>query len=316
MSKLVMSMGPSDRSRQARPIPTTGSSILWGHTSSYRLEGTRLVFSLLGRDVIESFRAYRHDLEGIASGLEITTLPRNEQLAFWINLHNVALAEQIALNWPVQEPSNLQIDGVPLQQARFIEIDGARLSLADIRTRIVYPNWRDPRVIYGFWRGTIGGPSLQREAYTAENVSELLQLGAWEFVNSLRGTQRRGGTLLVSSIYDEASPFYFAGGDEGLRAHLAEFAEDDVKDILGRTSRTQATIEVPVIADLAGGMREPHTTPVSINGQPVGFRVPPSVARMLQERNSKLMEMGRERLGTVRVRRSYEQSSQREAEVH
>jgi hypothetical protein len=297
---LVLSMGPSTRSRVSRPQRTTGSQILWGHTSSYRLEGSRLAFSFLEADIIESFTAYRRDLEQTADQIEITALPRNEQLAYWINLHNVAVAEQIAIHWPVREPATILIDGQPLDTARFLTVNGVKLSPSDIRTRIVYPNWRSPNVIYGFWRGTIGGPSLQREAYNADNVSRLLIFGASEFINSLRGTQRRGDLLLTSEIYEEAAPYYFANFGDDLRAHLARYAERDVAQILERTDQVAATITVPDIADLAGGMREPSTTPVTINGRP-GMRMTPSIARMLQERSTKLRELGRERIGTVRV---------------
>lgn len=310
LRSLVISMGPSNRSRPGMPQRTVGSSILWGHTSPYRLEGTRMAFSLLEPDVVESFTAYRRDLEQIAGRIDITTLSRNEQLAFWINLHNVAIAEQIAIHWPIRKPERILIDGAALQSARFITIGSTQLSPADIRTRIVYPNWDDPRVIYGFWHGDIGGPSLQREAFDAANLSFLLDLGAEEFVNSLRGVQRRGERLEVSDIYEEAAPFYFANFDTDLRAHVARFASDDVAAILASTRRTTPSISIPDIADLAGGMKEPSTTAVSINGVASGFKVPPSVARLLSERNAKLSEMGRARRGTVRVQRSSETGEQ------
>ncbi len=315
MRKIVMSMGPSNRSRPGKPLPTVGSSILWGHTSPYRLEGTRMAFSLLEPDVIESFTKYRRDLEQIADRIDIPSLPRDEQLAYWTNLHNVAIAEQIAIHWPVREPRNIRIAGAALHSAQIITIDGVRMSPKDIRTRIVYPHWRDPRVIYGFWHGNIGGPSLQREAFEASNVSFLLDIGAVEFVNSLRGTQRRGDRLLVSNIYEEAAPFYFPDFAADLRAHLSQFSDEEVSEILAQTSQTTASISVPDIADLAGGMREPNTTPVTINGRASGFRVPPSVARLLTERATKLQEMGRERLGTVRVHRSPEAEARRGSQV-
>lgn len=306
LRNLVISMGPSNRSRPGMPQRTTGSSILWGHTSPYRLEGTRMAFSLLEPDVVESFTAYRRDLEQIAGRIDIAALPRDEQLAFWINLHNVSIAEQIAIHWPIQKPARIMIEGVPLHAARFITIGSVALSPADIRTRIVYPNWDDPRVIYGFWHGNIGGPSLQRAAFDAENVSRLLDRGAKEFVNSLRGAQRRSDRMEVSSLYQEVAPFYFADFENGLRTHIAQFAEEEVADILSKTSRTTPSISIPDIADLAGGMKEPNTTPVSINGVASGFKIPPSVARLLSERNTKLAEMRSDRRGTVIVRSSSE----------
>ncbi len=203
----------------------------------------------------------------------------------------------------MREPATIEIGGEQLDTARLLTVGGVKLSLSDIRTRIVFYNWNNPNVIYGFWRSTIGGPSLQREAFNADNVSELLDLSASEFVNSLRGTKRRGDLLLTSEIYKEAALYYFSDIGDDLRAHLTQYAEEDVSETLERTDGVSAATAVPDIADLAGGMREPSTTPVTINGR-AGLRMSPSIARVLQARSTELRELGRDRLGTVRVQLS------------
>ena len=135
------------------------------------------------------------DLERISGELDIAALPRNEQLAFWFNLHNAAMLEAIAREWPVRQPREIMVDGVPLDDAQFLTVRGIAMSLRDIRENIVFANWRDPKVIYGFWRGEIGGPALEREAYTGANVNSLLDIAAQDFVNSLRGIQQRGDRM-------------------------------------------------------------------------------------------------------------------------
>lgn len=209
MRSLVISMGPSTRTSAGTEASSFGTRRRYGHNSRYRLEGTRLMFSQLDNDAKAGFSAYRQDLESVGNSLDIRSLPRNEQLAYWLNLHNVAMVEQIALAWPVRQPRSIEIGGVPLDEAKFITVAGTTMSLKDIRTQIIYPNWKDPRVIYGLWRGDIGSPSLQREAFDSENLDRLLDRGAKDLVNSLRGTQKNGSTLLVSTIFAEAAPFYF-----------------------------------------------------------------------------------------------------------
>ena len=120
-----------------------------------------------------------------------------------------------------QQQRPLQAEREPLDEARFITLRGVPVSLREIREKIVFRHWKDPKVIYGFWRGEIGGPSLQREAFNAENVGRLLVRGAADFVNSLRGTQELGGRLQVSELYKEATPFFFPDFERDLRAHLA-----------------------------------------------------------------------------------------------
>ncbi len=301
MKNLVVSMGPSLRQGAPRPDGSLGTRRQYGHVSRYRLEGTRVMFSFLNTDVKESFTEYRKDLEATADKIDIQALSRNEQLAYWINLHNVAVIEQIANAWPVRQPREIEVGGVPLDDAKFITVEGIAMSPRDIRENIVYKHWRDPKVIYGFWRGDIGGPSIQREAFNADNVSRLLDRGARDFVNSLRGTEKLGNTLQVSKIYEEAAPYFFPNFESDLRAHIAEFADSDVQGILGETTRIEASISEYDIADLAGGVREPTYQNIqSAGGIQQSFRIPQSMARLLAAREQKFQKIIREgRTGTV-----------------
>ena len=301
MSNLVISMGPSLRETAGSPPPSFGTRRQYGHVSRYRLEGTRIMFSFLDSDVISSFTEYRQDLENTANIVDIQALSRNEQLAYWINLHNVAMIEQIANNWPVRQPREIEIGGVPIDEARFITVEGIALSPRDIRERIVFANWSNPKVMYGFWRGEIGGPSIQREAFNADNVSRLLDRGARDFVNSLRGTQKRGSTLEVSELFEEAAPHFFPNFEADLRAHLAEFANEETQTILSETTRVSANVNEYDIADLAGGVREPSYQNIeTASGTQQSFRIPQSMGRLLAQREQKFQRIIREgRTGTV-----------------
>ena len=301
MKNLVISMGPSLRETAGSPPPSFGTRRQYGHVSRYRLEGTRIMFSFLDADIRASFTEYRKDLEQTADIVDIQSLSRNEQLAYWINLHNVAMIEQIANAWPVRQPREIKIDGVPLDDARFITVEGIALSPRDIREKIVFANWRDPKVIYGFWRGEIGGPSIQREAFNADNVTRLLDRGARDFVNSLRGTQKTGDRLDVAELYAEVAPFYFDDFESDLRAHLAQFADEDTQALLASTTGLRASVNEHDIADLAGGVREPTYQNIQDSeGNQQSFRIPQSMAALLQQREEKFQRIIREgRTGTV-----------------
>ena len=305
---MVFRMGRS--SREAAPSVEVGLTgrIKRGHQSRYRLEGNRVIFSFLEQDIIDSLTAYKKDLESIADQIDISSLPRNEQLAYWINLHNAAVIEQLAQQYPIRSPSLAKFgpDQLPLDEAKVISVNGVAMSPRDIRTRIVYPNWNDPKVIYGFFRGEIGGPSISGEAYTSRNVSRLLADNARDMVNSLRGVEKIGSTMHVSEIYEEARPFYFPNWDADLRAHLAKYARDDVADIIARTDRSEATLYERDISDLAGGQPEPSYVDIQTIGtdgisQSQSTRVPASVARLILEQRRKMNELIRRKELTPRV---------------
>jgi len=290
----VVPMGPSIRQGAPRVEPGTGTRRIYGHVSRYRLEGNRVAFSYLTDDIRASISDYRADLEQVGSTLDVTAIPRNEQLAFWINLHNVAVIEALAGEYPLSDSD------AGLHDTKLVTVAGVALSPRDIREQIVYPNWRDPKVIYGFWHGVIGGPSIQRLAYTGGNVDALLALSAEEFVNSLRGVERWGGTLRVSPVYQEAAQFYFADTN-ALRVHLTQYAREDVRDLISRTPEVEYKRLETDLADLAGGDRDPALnfiasqdcggfvcTPSPGNATPIRTRPNLAIQRLMTERAEKL----------------------------
>lgn len=290
LSRIVVGLGPSLRTGAPRPESFTSTRMLKGHTSRLRLEGSRVAYNLFGEGFAAALTDYRRELERVGTELDIASLSRNEQLAFWLNLHNVAIIEQIATAYPVIIPSKIMIDGAALHDAPFIEVSGVRMSPRDIRTRIVYANWSDPRVIYGFFHGDIGGPMIQPLEFNRNNVGLLLQENAVEFVNSLRGVELRGDTLHVSTLYSEAYKFYFPRFERNLREHLSQFAQAAVATDLFRAHRFRATIYEDDIADLARGQRQVIVAQVSSSGRnPVAYSsaVPVNIQRFVIERRNK-----------------------------
>lgn len=288
LENTVFRLGISKRKHMTKPSNPTGTRMISGHKSPYRLEGSRVMFSFLTDEYRGELTAYREDLERIGSELELTKLSKAEQLAFWLNLHNVVMIEQIANHYPVKRPHLIKIDGVLLNDAKIITLKGTKLSLRDIRENIVYPNWNNPNVIYGFFHGNIGSPAIQNFAYTGQNVSEVLSIQAVEFVNSLRGFHKTPGSRKVSKIYDEARPFYFPNWETDLPKHLEARAREDVAADI----RIDRPIEIDrydyIVADLMAGDRTSIASPANwvINartGQPNFDDYPVEIRRLISE---------------------------------
>ncbi len=257
LEEMVLYTGPSARIRMSRPAPVTGSRFSRGHTSPYRLEGNRIPYSQMKTEFKELITGYREDIERVGSQLDIAKLSRNEQLAYWMNLHNVVMVEQLAMEYPVRQPSDLKI-GKPrvlLHDAKIINIKGTALSLRDIREKIVYPNWKNPKVIYGFYLGDIGSPSIQNTAFNAKNISDVLDRSASEFVNSLRGFHvKSNNRQYISELYTDVAKFYFPNFDADVKQHLAKFMRDDVRSqMISNTSFRTDRYET-IIADMTAGL--------------------------------------------------------------
>ena len=289
LSNVVVDLGPSTRIFQRRPDPELGTRIVTGHTSPYRLEGKRIMFSFLDNDFKSGVSDYRKDLQEVGSKIDLTRFSRDEQLAYWLNLHNVAVIEQIALYYPAKSPRKIKIDvngnKVDFHNAKFMTVKGVSLSLRDIREKIVYPNWDSPEIIYGFFHGDIGSPSVQEYAFTPDRFDFIFSSNAEEFVNSLRGVRETSKGISISEIYENEGRFYFKDSDAALRQHLLKHANEDVREILQSGENFVSSRPVDVIADLAGGSRRIPNLAVQSSdlSDNRNRNLPPGVARILRE---------------------------------
>ena len=289
----VIVLGPSLRRFAKPPRAEIGTRLVKrSQSSKYRLEGSRVTFFSFKDGFVDLLSEYKEDLVRLAHVHDIQSFSRDEQLAFWINLHNVILIETIAKEHPTRRPSTLTFgpDNAPLHEAKLITIKNVPLSLKNIRENIVYENWDDPNVIYGFFRGDIGGPGLMNFAVTAKNVKYVLDGNGYEYVTSLRGFQTDSLYRKVSTIYQEAAPYYFPNWPEDIESHIKGYLKDHkaLSEIVQDKSIKFIKYDT-TIADLWGGDKSFQAGPVFNPGRPVG--VPP-IAFELADKHEELKRKG------------------------
>jgi len=313
LNDIIVDLGPSTRIWQRRPEAEVGTRIVTGHKSPLRLEGRRVTFSVLNDEYSEGLTAYRQDLERIATDYDITKFPRKEQLAFWFNLHNLTVIEQISIDYPTKRPRDIKVDlnGVRtnLHDAKILNIKGTPLSLRDIRENIVYKNWRNPDVIYGFFHGDIGSPAIQNYAYTASRLDDMLGINAAEFINSLRGFRVSSSTGKISEIYETEGRFFFPNLQTGLRSHLSSHVNPDVKIELARVQNFSTASYEDIIADLAGGGTRRTRNLAVQSSNPLddaNRNLSPEILRILRETDQKFQILRQRgivgnRTGTVKI---------------
>jgi len=164
-------------------------------------------------------------------GVPISTYNRKEQQAYWINLYNAVTVDLILARFPVASIRDINISPGLLARgpwgAKLLTVEGEKLSLDDIEHRILRPIWRDNRIHYAVNCASLGCPNLQPVAYTSENLDALLDKGAKEFVNHVRGVSLAAGKLKVSSIYVWFQED-FGGDAEGLMEHWRNYANPEL----------------------------------------------------------------------------------------
>lgn len=305
LKEMVYYTGPSLRQRASKPEAIVGSRHVFGHTSPYRLEGNKVVFEKMGPEFKQIIDDYVTDLESIGNSVGISTLPRNEQLAYWFNLHNSLVVQAIASQYPMKDPSReTDAYGRSFHDADRVTIDGMSLSLRNIREDIVYKNWNDPMVIYGFFHGDIGSPSLQRKAYTANNIRETLRFSGDEFANSLRGIMVYGKTAHISRHYQDAAPYFFRNFDGDVRSHMISLSNEDVKgQLIKATQPFKIASYETSVADLTNGDSDRIQLSEVTNYNETGTSGPPQVLlRALSEQGEKFRRIRKRGLfGTVTI---------------
>ena len=270
LDEIVLLAGPSLRRPAGPRRAFSGTRFVYGHTSPYRLEGNKVLFSQMNAERKAEIAELTASLVAFGNKVKVPNLPRDEQLAYWLNLHNMLVISTIASNYPAMEPRKIQIGPAktPLQDAPLAVIDGVPLSLRAIRIGIVYRFWGDPRVMYGFFHGDLASPNIAHKAYRPSNLSQQLGLSAAEFINSLRGVRRDRVGMVVSPVYKEALGSLFTDWPEDLRMHLRNFSDREVDIILDETESVTYSRREYRTADLVGG--RPHSPMQQIVGASYG----------------------------------------------
>ena len=253
---LVFEVGRSDRQPGRGRSIRTGTRISLESNSRYRYEANRVVFHALEDVHKEAISAYRRELERLPAAIGLERLSDNAQLAFWLNLHNVVVLDEIAQRYPVSRIDRIRIDGEPLHEADIIDLGDHRISLNDIRFNIIGALYDDPRVMYGFYSGAVGGPTLQGEAFSGATVWSQLTANAEEFVNALRGVESAHYGFRISPLYENWRPVMFPDWPEDLRLHLRQFAEGPARAAITAGAEPDFLRYDWSIADLTNGVGE------------------------------------------------------------
>lgn len=248
----VIEAGMSDRTSASAPRPETGTRAVRGNTSSTRNEGSRIVFPAFADEknavIVRKIRA---ELEAVPSEVPMREWTKNEQLAYWLNLHNITLIDLLAKEYPTRSIKDYTKGKDSLWDKKVLNVANVPLSLNDIHDILVY-KWDSTIVMYGLFQGYVGGPSIRRNAYTGDNVHKELVANAREFVNSNRGMRLKGSTLQISEYYNDFKPL-FPDWKEDLKKHFISLTEYGMHDRIRAAKKIKATTDDYYIADLFGG---------------------------------------------------------------
>ena len=164
---------------------------------------------------------------------------KDAAFAAWANLYNALTVQLIVENYPVDTIRDIKPHPFAAGPWKMdtVSVAGKTLSLDDIEHNILRKEWSEPRVHYAVNCASYGCPNLQDKAWEGSTLNEDLTQAAKDYVNHPRGlTVLSNGKLQVSKIYkwfDED----FGGSQNGVIAHLKQYADEDLKKALDGASK-------------------------------------------------------------------------------
>lgn len=292
LGDIILYMGPSTRTTFKAPPRETGTRLHRTHISPFRLEGNKVLYPYMHDNIKSAVNNYVSELEEIGNRVDIPAMPRNEQLAYWINLHNAVVINEVTKNYPgpKRRPENIQpIEGsdATLHIAKLITIDNVALSLKDIRERIVYPNWKNPDVAMAFYLGDASSPSLSNVAYTASDLKEQIKTNAEQYANSLRGMDNGK----VSRVYHNIAPWYFPDFTTDIQSYFHQRLREEVFTEYVNAGYRGVNRYDNVVNDITAGMGERGRQRLSASSDFDDFALGKDVQQFLTDRAEKIEQL-------------------------
>lgn len=251
-----MDIGRSDRS-SARNEAGIGTLISPKLTNRSSFEGNRVFFeNFVGNEKAQQvLQGIRENLERIPSELPLEYFTRDEQLAYWLNLYNVTILNEVVAIYPKRDLEDLLVGEDSILSKKLLTVSGISLSLNDIQFSILRENYdNNPLIMYGLYQGIIGGPNIRPFAFSGATVYRALTNNAIEFINSNRGVMRdpsMNKVHKVSSLYERNS-VYFPDFNADLYAHLVKYLEGDVRKKFKSGKTLSPVIDDWTVTDLWG----------------------------------------------------------------
>lgn len=318
LEAVVLDTGRSNRTKASSSQTATGTRMKVSVNRATVNEGNRFYFEIFNGNEKnqQTLRDIRNRLENIPAANPLEKFSRDEQLAYWLNLYNTTILDEIVKVYPERELEDLLVGKKSIMSKKILIVAGIPLSLNDIQFTILRQNYENnPLVIYGLYQGIIGGPNIRKTAYSGKYVYADLIDNAMEFINSNRGTESKNKrTFRVSSLY-ERNELFFTDFEADLTGHLLTYLEGEERIELQTATKIKADIDDWTVTDLFGSSRNLAGSLASSNAALVGAvtggnssrlsakaagatRYSPEVLEHLNELNRK---RAAERTGTVTI---------------
>ncbi|MDF1794638.1 MAG: DUF547 domain-containing protein [Thalassobaculaceae bacterium] len=178
------------------------------------------------------------------AAIPVAALSRREQLAFWLNLYNALVVRLVLTHLIVRSPDDIETGGLFSRRpwdVPLVTVAGRDLSLEGIVGEALSPVFHDPRWHYGLCDGTLGAPSLRRQAFVGADVDRRLEDAAIDYIGHPRAVALSAGrpnSVRLNTLW-RRNMDDFGGSIQGVFASIDLYAEAELRAALAMASKVE-----------------------------------------------------------------------------
>lgn len=153
-----------------------------------------------------------------------TGWPREESLAFWMNLYNAGVVKIITEHYPIDN-----IQRIPsVWGLTILHVGEAQFSLNEIRSAKLLGAYKDEKIHFALACGAVSCPPLQKKAFTGENVEGQLFLTTRSFLSDPQNIEVVPGKkkIKLSRLFKWYAEDFML--DFGVQEQIGKFKEDEM----------------------------------------------------------------------------------------
>lgn len=134
--------------------------------------------------------------------VDVQSLSRPDQFAYWINLYNISVVGVVVDNYPVESIRDLSTDPIiriNIFKKDLVDTKRGKLSLNDIENEKIREGFKDPRIHFAINCAAKSCPPIRPEPYVGSQISQQLEDQTRKFLNGPNGVrpEKKGGTLVL-----------------------------------------------------------------------------------------------------------------------
>jgi hypothetical protein len=134
--------------------------------------------------------------------VDVQSLSRPDQLAYWINLYNISVVGIVVDHYPVESIRDLSTD--PIVRLNVFKKDSVQtkkgaVSLNDIENDRIRSGFKDPRIHFAINCAAKSCPPIRPEPYVGSQIDQQLDNQAYKFLNGPNGVrvEKKSGELVL-----------------------------------------------------------------------------------------------------------------------